>query len=115
MFYRFESCHTGTASASRSFTRSPLGAIKESKGSGLSPKSNGRSLLAEFFLTVFIHNIMDIKFYANVIEMRKWQKEYFQTRSRRALDQAKHFEREVDKQLASAYFCGNAKCTAFLD
>jgi hypothetical protein len=51
--YRFESCHTGTASASRSFTRSPLGAIKESKGSGLSPKSNGRSLLAEFFLTVF--------------------------------------------------------------
>ena len=59
-------------------------------------------LLAEFFLTVFIHNIMDIKFYANVIEMRKWQKEYFQTRSRRALDQAKHFEREVDKQLAAA-------------
>ena len=58
---------------------------------------------------------MDIKFYANVIEMRKWQKEYFQTRSRRALDQAKHFEREVDKQLAAAYFCGNAKCTAFLD
>lgn len=37
-----------------------------------------------------------------MIEMRKWQKEYFQTRSRRALDQAKHFEREVDKQLAAA-------------
>lgn len=45
---------------------------------------------------------MDLQFYANVIEMRKWQKEYFQTRSRRALDQAKYFEREVDKQLAAA-------------
>jgi len=45
---------------------------------------------------------MDIQFYANVIEMRKWQKEYFQTRSKRALEQAKYFEREVDKQLAAA-------------
>lgn len=45
---------------------------------------------------------MDIQFYANVIEMRKWQKEYFQTRSKRSLEQAKYFEREVDKQLAAA-------------
>lgn len=39
------------------------------------------------------------RFYASVCEMRRWQKEYFKTRDKKALTNSKFFESEVDKCL----------------
>lgn len=38
-------------------------------------------------------------FYAAVVEMRKWQKEFFRTRSKMALDKAKFWEKWVDEHI----------------
>lgn len=46
-------------------------------------------------------NAMSKKLQNAVANMRKWQKEYFKTRSPQALSNSKRWEREVDKILAA--------------
>lgn len=51
----------------------------------------------------------EIKAYAEVVEqMRKKQKEYFQTRQRSVLEQSKHLEKMVD-ELTADILGGNSK------
>ncbi len=38
-------------------------------------------------------------FYAAVVEMRKWQKEFFKSRSKMALDKAKFWEKWIDEHI----------------
>lgn len=38
-------------------------------------------------------------FYRAVVDMRKWQKEFFRTRSKTALDKAKFWEKWVDEHI----------------
>ena len=38
-------------------------------------------------------------FYRAVVQMRKWQKEFFRTRSKTALDKAKFWEKWVDEYI----------------
>ncbi len=39
------------------------------------------------------------QFFDKVVEMRRWQKEYFKTRSHVALEKSKVIEREIDKEI----------------
>lgn len=44
-----------------------------------------------------LRNVND--YYNAVVEMRKWQKEFFRTRSKTALDKAKFWEKWVDEYI----------------
>ena len=39
------------------------------------------------------------QFFDRVVQLREYQKEYFRTRSREALQQAKALENEIDKEI----------------
>ena len=39
------------------------------------------------------------QFFDKVVEMRRWQKEYFKTRSKSSLEQSKTLEKRVDAEI----------------